>query len=262
VLPTIQATLIRQKTTAAQQSYAQQLTSEAIKNGLQKTAEAHHLQLVTTPPVSEQSTIPGLPESTGLLSRAFQSKPNDPAQSAPTGDGYAIFQVTGIIPAHAPTFAEWKSHVLDDYRAEQLPALLRQKTNELATQAHNTNDLAKAAKAVGAEVKTSDLVGMSGQVPQLGDVGQVAPQLFDLSVGNISGPINAGRTGVVAKIVDKQEPTADEIAKNLDQTRDQLLDQRRGEAFQIFATNVMDDYRKHRRVLFNAKARNQEVPGE
>ena len=262
VLPTIQATLIRQKTAAAQQNYAQQLTSEAIKNGLQKTAEAHHLQLVTTPPVGAEGTIAGLPDSAGLLTKAFQSKQGDPAQSAPTGEGYAIFQVTGITPAHAPTFADWKSHVLDDYRAEQLPALLRQKTTELATLAHNTNDLAKAAKSVGATMKTSDLVGLSGQVPDLGEVGQVAPQLFDLSPGNISGPINAGRTGVVAKIVDKQEPTAEDIAKNLDQTRDQLLDQRRNEAFQVFASNIIDDYRKNKRVLFNAKAHNQEVPGE
>ena len=63
------------------------------------------------------------------------------------------------------------------------------------------NDLAKAAKAVGATVKTSDLVGPSGQVPDFGAVGQVAPQLFDLSAGAISGPINAGRTGVVVKIL-------------------------------------------------------------
>ena len=64
-----------------------------------------------------------------------------------TGEGYAIFQVTGITPAHAPTFAEWKSHVLDDYRQEQLPALLNQKTQELADKAKAMNDLAKAAKA-------------------------------------------------------------------------------------------------------------------
>ena len=80
---------------------------------------------------------------------------------------------------------------------------------------------------MGATVKSSDLVGATDQVPDFGQVAQVAPQLFDLSVGNISGPINAQRTGVVAKITDKQEPSADEIAKNFDQTRDQLLDQRR-----------------------------------
>jgi len=262
VLPTIQATLIRQKSSAAQQSYAQALTSEAMKNGLDKTAAAHDLQLITTPPLAQQGVIAGLPDSATLLSKAFQSKQDDPAQSAPTGEGYAIFQVTGITAAHAPTFADWKSHVLDDYRAEQLPALLRQKTNDLANQAHMTNDLAKAAKAVGATVKTSDLVGQTGQVPQLGELGQVAPQLFDLSPGNISGPINAGRTGVVAKIVDKQAPSADEITKNFDQTRDQVLDQRRGEAFQVFASNIINDYKTHKRVLFNAKSKSPEVPGE
>jgi peptidyl-prolyl cis-trans isomerase D len=264
VLPTIQATLLRQKSTVAQENFAHALTSESIKNGLAKTAEAHHLQLVTTPPLSAQGTVAGLPDSSGLLTKAFQSKPGDPAQAAPTGEGYAIFQVTGVTPAHAPTFADWKSHVLDDYRAEQLPALLRQKTTELATQAHNTNDLAKAAKAVGATVKTSDLVGMTGQVPQVGEVGQVAPQLFDMAVGNISGPISAGRTGVVAKLVDKQQPTDDEMKKNFDQTRDQVLDQRRGEAFEVFATNILADYRKHSRVLFNAKSRSaeQQQPGQ
>ena len=135
VLPTIQATLIRQKSAAAQENYARQLTSEAIKNGLQKTAAAHHLQLVTTPPVAQQGVISALPDGSQLLAKAFQSKQGDPAQSAPTGEGYAIFQVTGVTPAHAPTFADWKSHVLDDYRNEQLPALLRQKTDELADKA-------------------------------------------------------------------------------------------------------------------------------
>jgi hypothetical protein len=33
-----------------------------------------------------------------------------------TGEGYAIFQVTGIAPAHAPSFAEYKSKIADDYR--------------------------------------------------------------------------------------------------------------------------------------------------
>ena len=93
------------------------------------------------------------------MTKAFAAKQGDPPQSAPTGEGYAIFQVTGVWPAHAPAFADWKSHVLDDYREEQLPALLGQKTKELADKAKAMNDLAKAAKDDGATVKTSDLVG-------------------------------------------------------------------------------------------------------
>jgi peptidyl-prolyl cis-trans isomerase D len=249
VLPTIQATLIRQKEAVAEENYARTLTSEAIKNGLEKTAAAHHLEVATTPLVGVQGVISALPNSAEILGKAFQSKQGDPPQSAATGEGYAVFQVTEVAAAHAPAFADWKSHVADDYRSEQLPLLLSQKTQELAQKAKYLNDLDKAAKSVGATVKTSDLVGLSGQVPDFGQVGQVAPQLFDLKPGELSGPINAGRTGVVAKLVDKQEPTADEIAKNFDQTRDQILYQRRGEAFSIFLSTIMENYRKHNRIM-------------
>ncbi len=262
VQASIIATLTRQAETAAEDSYAEQLTSEAIKNGLEKTAAAHHLELVTTEPVAQDGVIAALPDSAQILSKAFQAKQGDPPQSAPTGEGFAIFQVTGIVPAHAPAFADWKSHVLDDYRQEKLPALLSEKTNELADQAKAANDLAKAAKAAGATVKTSDLVGESGQVPDFGEVGQVAPQLFEMNVGAISGPIDAGRTGVVVKIDQKQAPSADEIEKNLDQTRDELLDQRRDEAFRVFVGNVWNDYKKRRLVVINAKPRGPQLPGQ
>jgi peptidyl-prolyl cis-trans isomerase D len=259
VLPTIQATIARQKGAANEQNYAQSLTSEAIKNGLQKTAAAHHLELVTTPPLGVQGVISALPDSSQIMGKAFESKQGDPPQFAATGEGFAIFQVTDVEAAHAPDFASWKSHVADDYRNEQLPALLGQKTMELAAKARTTNDLAKAAKEMGATLKSSELVGQSGQVPDFGQVGQVAPQLFNMNPGQISGPISAGRTGVVAKIVDKQEPSADEIAKNFDQFRDQILDQRRGQAFNVFLSTILDDYKKHNRISM-PKSKANEIP--
>jgi peptidyl-prolyl cis-trans isomerase D len=262
VLPTIQETLLRQKAAQAEDSYARTLAAEAVKNGLEKTAAAHHLEVVTTPLVDSRGVIAALPDATQVIARAFDSKQGDPPQFAATGEGYAIFQVTGIAPAHAPDFAEYKSKIADDYRDEQLPGLLSLKTRDLADKAHAMNDLAKAAKAVGAAVKTSDLVPQNGQVPDFGQVGQVAPQLFDLKPGDMSGPINAGRTGVVAKLVDKQEPTADEIAGNFDRTRDQILEQRRSDAFNVFLGGLMDEYKKHNRIRYNPKALNQELPGE
>jgi peptidyl-prolyl cis-trans isomerase D len=259
VLPTIQGTLSRQKAAAAEEHYAQALTSEAIKNGLQKTAATHHLEAATTQPLGVRGVISALPDSSQIMAKAFGSKQGDPPQFAATGEGFAIFQVTGVEAAHAPDFASWKSNVADDYRNEQLPSLLAQKTKELADKARTMNDLAKAAKGVGATVKSSELVGQSGQVPDFGQVGQVAPQLFNMKPGEISGPISAGRTGVVAKVVDKQEPTADEIAKNFDQSRDQILDQRRGQAFNIFLSTILDDYKKHGRIQM-PKSKATEVP--
>jgi peptidyl-prolyl cis-trans isomerase D len=183
--------------------------------------------------------LPRCPTASQLLSKAFASKQGDPPQSAPTGEGYAIFQVTGVAAAHAPAFADWKSHVADDYRDEQLPRLLGQKTLELSEKAKSENDLAKAAKAVGATVKTSDLVGLSGQVPDLGQVGQVAPQLFDMAVGQHQRTHQraAHRRGGQA---DRQAGAhGGRDREELRPDRDQLLDQRRGEAFNVFMSGVL-----------------------
>ena len=257
VKPEITATLTRQKETQAEQAFAQQLSAEAAKSGLAATAAVHHLQVVTTDFLSQSAVVPNLADGSQLLTGAFSAAKNGAPQVASTGDGYAIYQVTDIQAAHAPDFASYKSHVLDDYREQQLPQLLATKTNELASRAKSENDLAKAAKELGATMKTSDLVGRDAQVPDIGALASVAPQLFDLNQGQLSGPINTGHTGVVAKITEKQQPTSEEVAKNFDTTRDSLLDQRRDDMFQVFVSNLQNVYQKDGRIRLNRKAQQQ-----
>lgn len=254
VKPDITATLTRQHEQQQEHNYAQHLSTEAAKDGLAATAAANHLQVVTTDFLPQSAVVPSLADGTQLLTAAFATKQNAPPQVAPTGDGYAIFQVTGIQPAHAPDFATFKSHILDDYRDEHLPQLLAQKVNELAMRAKSENDLAKAAKEVGATMKSSDLVGRDAQVPDIGALATAAPQLFDLNPGQLSGPINTGHTGVVAKLVDKQLPTSQEIASNLDASRDALLEQRRDNMFEVFISNLQNIYQKDGRIRVNRNA--------
>jgi peptidyl-prolyl cis-trans isomerase D len=262
VKPTIVALLTRDKENAQGQAYAQQLANEAQKNGLAKTAEAHHLQVVTTDYLQQGAIVAGLADGSKLLTSAFTSKPGGAPLIASTGEGFAVFQVDDVKAAHAPTFEAFKSTLLTDYRQEQLPQLLSRKTNELSEKAKaDGNDLAKAAKEMGIPVKTSDLVGRTGQVPDIGQLASVAPGLFDLSAGQVSAPIDTTRTGIVAKILDKQQPTADEIAKNLDATRDTLLSQRRDQMFEVFVTNLVDQYQKQGRIHINAKTQSALAPG-
>ena len=262
VKSTILALLTRQKEGAQEQAYAQQLANEAQKNGLAKTAEAHHLQVVTTDYLQQGAIVPGLPDGSKILTAAFTAKPGAAPQSASTGEGFAIFQVTDVKAAHAPSFDEFKPTLLTDYRQEQLPRLLASKTSELAEKARaENNDLARAAKELGISVKTSDLVGRTGQVPDIGQLTSAAPGLFDLNDGQISNPINTARSGIVAKLLEKQEPSADEIAKNLDQTRDTLLKERRDEMFEVFVSSLVDKYQKEGRIRMNQKAQSALSPG-
>lgn len=250
----ILATLTRQQESDQQASYAQQLATEAAKSGLAKTAEAHHLQVVTTDYLQQNAVLPGLADGSKVLTQAFSAKPGSAPQVSGTGDGFAVLQLQDVKPAHAPVFEDYKSHLVDDFREQQLPQLLARKTNELADKAHAENNLAQAAKELGATVKTSELVGHTGQVPDVGDLATAAPDLFDLKVGQFSKAINTGHTGIVAKIDDKQEPAADEIAKNFDATREGLLSERREQMFSVFVTSLTDRYQKQGGIRMNKKA--------
>src|SRR5215472_1947230 len=255
----IVAALESQKAAAAAQNYANQLAAEARNNGLDKTAQAHNLHVVTTDYIGRDGVIPSLPDSTGLLTAAFGAAKGAAPQSASTGEGYAIFQVLDVKPAHAPDFASWKSHVLDDYREQKAPELLNAQLIKLADRAKLLNDLPKAAAEMKLPVKTSDLVGRDAQLPDLGSMSGPASVLFSLPKGGISGPINEGPNGTVAQVVDKQEPTPEDLAKNLPIQREKLLEQQRQEAFGLFAASLLQRYQQNGGVTYS-RQRPQGLP--
>jgi peptidyl-prolyl cis-trans isomerase D len=249
----IVASLESQKAAAAAQNYANQIAIEAKKDGLDNTAQAHNLHVVTTDYIGRDATIPSLPDSTALLTAAFTANKGAAPQTAATGEGYAIFQVLDVKPAHAPDFATWKPHVLDDYREQKAPELLNSQLIKLADRAKVLNDLSKAAAEMKLPVKTSDLVGRDAQVPDIGAMSGAASVLFSLPKGGISGPINEGPNGAVAQVVDKQEPTPEDVAKNVPALRETLLEQKRQEAFGLFAASMLERYQQSGAVVYSRK---------
>lgn len=243
----------QQRAGAAEQTFASSLAADAKKNGLDKAAAAKGLHAVTTDYVAKDGVIAGLADGSGLLTQAFATnKGADPA-SVSTGDGYAVFQVMDVKAAHAPDFAEYKTHILEDYREQQVPQLLSAQLNKLDDRAKVLNSLQKAAAEMNVPVKTSDLVGKDAQVPDLGAMSGPGSVAFSLAKSAISGPINAGRVGVVLSVTDKQEPTAEDIAKNFNTTREKLLDQQREEIFRVYIGELTQKYEKGGAVRLSKK---------
>lgn len=234
--------IAQDKQGSALQSYGSELAAEAKKDGLAGMAAAHGLKVVTTDYVAKNAIIGGVSDGTLMLSTAFTTEKGAAPQAISTGDGYAVFTVVDVKAAHAPEFAEYKSHVLEDYRDQKAPELLQTETTKLDARAKELNDLKKAAAEMKLPVKTSGLVGEDGQVTDLGAMSGPGATAFKLAKGAISDAINAGQTGVVLTVTDKQEPTAEEIAKNFDTTREQLLSQQREEIFSIFMGTLTQRY--------------------
>ncbi|MEO6911858.1 MAG: peptidylprolyl isomerase [Edaphobacter sp.] len=253
VKPEIVPVLEQQKAGAAEQGFATQLSADAKKNGLEKAAASRGLHVVTTDYLAKDGVVAGLEDGSALLTQAFITTKGAAPAAVSIGNGFAVFQVQDVKTAHAPEFAAYKQHIENDYREQQLPQLMSTQLSKLDDRAKVLNDLKKAAAEMNIPFKTSDFVGKDGQVPDLGAMSGPGAVAFSLAKGAISEPINAGRVGVVLTVIDKQEPSADDIAKNFDKMRSQLVSERQDEIFRVYMGSLMEKYDKGGAVRYSKK---------
>jgi peptidyl-prolyl cis-trans isomerase D len=174
--------------------------------------------------------------------------------------GFAVFQVLDVIPAATPSFEEAKSRVEADFKRERAGQLLAQKLQEMSDRAHAQHDLKKAAAEAGATVRTSELLGPESQAPDLGSLSGPAAGVFDLQVGEISPPINTGRGGAIAMVLEKQEPPPSGFDAQKDQIRENLLGQKRAEVYQLFIETLQQRLEKEGKIRINQKEMERLVP--
>lgn len=241
----------QQKAQGAIESLTAKVTSQAKTQGLEKTAQANGLDVITSNLVTRTDTLPGIGMAPPVMDAIFSAPANGAPESASTENGSVIFQITEVKPPATPTFEEIRARVESEFKSERAQQLLGQKTQELADKARAEHDLKKAAKQLGVTVKTSELVTLSSQVPDLGRMSDTGAVAFTLNKGEISGALNTGRGGAVLMLVDKQEPTADEVARNTDQTREALTARKRDQTFQIFATALRERMEADKKIRKN-----------
>ena len=247
----IEPILKQQKAAAQTQRLADTVQSLARTNGLDKAASDKGLTVTTTDFLANSDSLPGIGTSQDLMSDIFAAKKMDPPDIATIPQGYAIYQVTDVEPAQTPTFDQIKAKVQDEFTTQRAQAMLAQKTQELSDRAHSEHDLKKAAQELGATMKTSDLVGPTEQVPDIGALTGAAASIFNLQPGEISGPIGLQTSGVVVMLVDKQQPTDEQLKKSWDSAKETLLAQKRQELEGLYIQNLRERLEKEGKIKIN-----------
>jgi peptidyl-prolyl cis-trans isomerase D len=249
----IEPLIKQQKAAQASQHEVEQLLNHARNTGLEKAAALKGLQVISTDFVDSKAALPGIGNDPQFMSTVFAQNQNAPPEQAQTHQGYAIYQVTAIKPPSTPTFGEIRGRVEQEFKNERATQLLAQKARELSDRAKANHDLKKAAKELGAEYKTSDFVLPDGQVPDVGSMTGSAAVAFTLKPGEISGPIDAGNSGVVLSVTDRQAPTEQEYAAKKDQIHDATLQQHQGEVFNLFLGDLRESMQKSGKIKINEK---------
>lgn len=247
----IEPVLKQQKATQVADTQASEFLSQAKTNGLGKAAAAKGLQVVNTDALARTDALPGLGVSPQFIDAVFNATEKSPPDQVQLQQGYAIYQLVAIQPPSTPDFEAIRSRVENEFKQERANTLLTQKTQELSDRAKAAHDLKSAAKEVGATVKTSDLVLPDGQVPDIGSMTGAAGVAFSMKPGEISGPIDTGTNGVVLSILEKQPPSDTDFAAKKDQIRESLLQNKQGELFGLFLSNLRVQMEKSGKIKIN-----------
>jgi peptidyl-prolyl cis-trans isomerase D len=256
----IEPIVAQQDATAMTENVAKKVQADAVAGGMASAAAKNGLQLITPAAVGRADVLPGIGSAPELMTAVFGAPVNNPPQMSKLAQGYAVFQVTGVTPAATPSFDQIKARVEGDFKQYRAAQLRTQKLQELSDRAKADHNLKKAAAEVGAKFETSELVTASSQVPDLGALTGPAAIVFDMKPGDVSAPINSGPNGVVLAVVDKQEPSPADYAKQKDELRDSLLSKRRSEAVSEFTENLQQRLEKQGKIRINKEEMDKLTP--
>ncbi|HET9837022.1 MAG TPA: peptidyl-prolyl cis-trans isomerase [Candidatus Angelobacter sp.] len=233
------------------------ISSEAMeaaqKEGLEKAAAKYHAQVLQSNMVTRTDSLAGIGAQPQFMDAVFNTQEKAGAQNARTSNAYVFYEVTKVEPSRKPSYEEVRDQVASQFKNERAVDMLRRKTEEMADRAHREHDLAKAAKEAGATVKSSELVGRTATVPDLGSMSGPAAAAFNLKQGEISGPLNLGRNQGVLQVTERQEASSadPQFAKERDELRDQLLQQKQQEVLSMFMNDLSTRLEKEGKVKIN-----------
>lgn len=240
-----------EKASRAADTLVTTLQNELRTVSLEQAGAKHGLQVTTSEYFSRTDSLPGIGSAPDFMDAVFSSAENSPPQMARVANGFVFFRLTGIKAAAAPSFDQIRSRVESDFRQERASMLLAQKTQELSDRAKASHDLKKAAKELGATLKTSELVGPDGQVPDIGALTGPASVVFSMKPGQITGPIEGDRAGIVISVLELQQPSDAEFATLKDQVRDALLQSKRNQIMNLYATDLVQRLEKEGKIRKN-----------
>jgi len=247
----IEPLIKQQKASRIVDDESNNLLDQARSGGVEKAAAALGLTVVNTDFVSKSDVLPGIGTNPQFMDEVFSAPEKGGPELAQLSQGYAVYEVEAIKPPATPTFEEIRTRVENEFKNERANALLSQKTQELSDRAKAEHDLKRAAKELGATLKNSDFVLPTGQVPDIGAMSGPASVVFTMKPGEISGPVTAGTNGVVIALLELQAPNEQDFAAKKDEIRESLLQNKKGELFEMFVSNLRQQMQKAGKIQVN-----------
>lgn len=201
--------------------------------------------------------ILGLGASPQVTSAVFELKDGEVTPALRAGRGHVFASLAGRQDPTIPKLDDVKARVNDDVVKDKASKLAAEKAVAAGAALKSAPDFAAAAKKLGFEVKTSDLVTRGTALPDVGVNQAVETAVFAMAPGSVSDPIQTLDGTTIAKLVERQDVTAEELASSRDSVRSQLLDERRNQ----FLASYMAKAKQKMNIVMNPEVLQQVTGG-
>jgi peptidyl-prolyl cis-trans isomerase D len=238
VRPQIEDQLKYEQAQAAAQKLSEQVAAELKKpSDFESVARTRGLPTGESGLFLPEEPIAGIGMAPAVGQTAFQMKEGEVSDPLRTPQGYAFITLTGKQDAYVPKLDEVKAKVRDEVLKQKAIEAARQKAASVNA-AMKSGDFEKAAKAAGLEVKTTELITRGAP---MGDAG-VSPALetaaFALPAGAVSDPVVTENGAAIVKVIERKDVVADELDKQKETLRIELLNERKNKFFAAYMTKA------------------------
>ena len=257
VKDSIRAQLEKQKLTEAQDALANNLENQ-LRTQPEKfdaISKKAGLDPMETPLFKYGQAVPDLGNNEAFENLSFQLRVDEVGAPLQLPMGEAVIQVAEVVPEHLPKIDEVKDQVTADYKTAQAKLLATQKAREFTAQA-KTGDFTKLAKSQGLAVTTSKDFTAQEQVSDT-IPGSLLASAFDLKPGEAGGPAAQGDKRIVFQVLTHTPANPADFAAQKDQISEELLEQKRTLAFEVYRQNLKEQLMKSGKLQINRAALKQ-----
>jgi peptidyl-prolyl cis-trans isomerase D len=223
---------------AAAQKLSEQVATELKKpSDFETVARTRGLQTGESGLFQQDEPITGIGMAPAVGQQAFQLKEGEVSEPLRTPQGYAFITVTGRQDPYLPKVDEVKARVRDDVLKQKAIDAARQKAAAINAEM-KSGDFDKAAKAAGVEVKTTELIARGAPIGDAGISPALEAAAFALPAGGVSDPVVTETGAAIVKVLERKDAAADQLAKEKETLRTELLNDRKQKFFAAYMTKA------------------------
>jgi peptidyl-prolyl cis-trans isomerase D len=205
------------------------------KVSLDDLAKQYQLTVSQTRPISPTDPVLELGNSKEVKDAIFRLRQNELSLPIRTDRGYVVLSVQEISPAHQGSLEEVHEQVVNELKQEEANKLAKTKADDLAKRVKAGEKFESAAKALGLEAKTSELISRNDSISGAAS-GKQLGEAFQMKPGDVGTPLNLGANWMVYRVEAKDEPNPNDFEKQKKSLAEQLLQSKRGVAYEAFKT--------------------------